>query len=74
MPPLRLPDLSRPNTYEHRRPKRPTRLPRRLQPPPERSDPPDLKLFLYVGMGLFVILALVAIPYVIAYLVEVLGT
>jgi hypothetical protein len=56
---MRLPDLKRPNRYEHRRPHRPSHLPKRLTPPPERDGPPDLSLFL-------------AIPYVVGYLFEVL--
>lgn len=68
---IRLPDLSRPNKYEHRRPRRPTHLPRRLTPPPERSEPPDLSLFLYAGMVLAIILVIVAVPYLIGYLFEV---
>jgi len=70
-PRLRLPDLSQPQKYEHRRPRRPARLPRRLTPPPERSAPPDLSLFLYAGIGLAVILVILAIPYLIGYLFEV---
>ena len=68
---LRLPDLSHPNRYQHRRPRRPPHLPKRLTPPPERSEPPDLTLFLYAGIVLAVILAILAIPYVIGYLFEV---
>lgn len=70
-PRLRLPDLSRANTYEHRRPQRPSHLPKRLTPPPEREGPPDLSLFLYAGLALVVVLVIVAIPYVIGYLFEV---
>ena len=68
---MRLPDLSRPNRYEHRRPKRPSHLPKRLTPPPEREGPPDLSLFLYAGLVLAIILVILAIPYVIGYLFEV---
>ncbi|HVM26000.1 MAG TPA: hypothetical protein VM253_11440 [Candidatus Limnocylindrales bacterium] len=71
-PRLRLPDLSKPQKYEHRRPKRPSHLPKRLTPPPEREGPPDLSLFLYAGLVLVIILLIVAIPYVIGYLFEVL--
>lgn len=74
MPDLRLPDLSRPNRYVHRRPRRPSHLPRRLNPPPERSGPPDLRLFIYAGIVLAVIVVVLAIPYAIAYLVELLST
>ena len=68
---FRLPDLSQPNKYEHRRPRRPPHLPKRLEPPPERADPPDLTLFLYAGIALAIVLLVLAIPYVIGYLFEV---
>jgi hypothetical protein len=74
VPSLRLPDLSRRQPYEHRRPRRPSHLPRRLQPPPDRPDPPDLSLFLYAGIVLAVILMILAIPYMIGYLVELMST
>ncbi|MGH2417103.1 MAG: hypothetical protein ACRDFY_02095 [Candidatus Limnocylindria bacterium] len=69
--PFHLPDPSHPHRYEHRKPRRPPHLPKRLTPPPERSAPPDLSLFLYAGVVLLVILAVVAIPYLIGYLFEV---
>ncbi len=68
---FRLPDMSQPNKYVHRRPRRPPHLARRLTPPPERPGPPDLSLFLYAGLVLALILVVVAIPYVVAYLFEV---
>ena len=68
---MRLPDLSRPNRYEHRRPHRPSHLPKRLTPPPERDGPPDLSLFLYAGLVLALLLVILAIPYVVGYLFEV---
>jgi hypothetical protein len=68
---FRLPDLKAPHKYEHRRPRRPSHLPRRLTPPPERAEPPDLSLFLYAGLVIAIILLVVAIPYVIGYLLEV---
>ena len=74
MPDLRLPDLSRPNKYQHRRPHRPSHLPRRLQPPPDRGEPPDLRLFIYAGIVLAVIVIVLAIPYAIGYIVELLST
>jgi hypothetical protein len=70
-PPFQLPDLSHSRKYEHRKPRRPSHLPRRLTPPPERSGPPDLSLFLYAGIVLAIVLVVVAIPYVIGYLFEV---
>jgi hypothetical protein len=71
-PRLRLPDLSRPHRYEHRRPQRPSHLPKRLTPPPERGEPPDLSLFLYAGVVLLIIMVILAIPYAVGYLFEVL--
>jgi hypothetical protein len=68
---FKLPDLSNPQRYEHRRPRRPPHLPKRLTPPPERSEPPDLSLFLYAGVILMVVLAVLAIPYLIGYLFEI---
>lgn len=68
---IRLPDLGKSNRYEHRRPRRPPHLAKRLTPPPERDSPPDLTLFLYAGIVLAVILAILAIPYLIGYLFEV---
>ena len=68
---FRLPDLSQPHRYEHRGPRRPPHLAKRLTPPPKRDEPPDLTLFLYAGIVLAVILAILAIPYVIGYLFEV---
>ena len=67
-----LPDLSQPHKYEHRRPRRPPHLPKRLTPPPERAGPPDLTLFLYAGVVLLVVLAVLAIPYLIGYVFEVI--
>jgi hypothetical protein len=69
---MRLPDLNKPNRYEHRRPHRPSHLPKRLTPPPEREGPPDLTLFLYAGLVLALVLVILAIPYVVGYLFEVL--
>ena len=69
--PIKLPDLSQPRKYEHQRPHRPSHLPKRLTPPPERAGTPDLSLFLYAGAVLFVILVILAIPYAIGYLLSV---
>lgn len=68
---LRLPDLKQPHRYEHRRPRRPSHLPRRLTPPPERSEPPDLTLFLYAGLALVIVLVVLALPYAVGFLFEV---
>jgi hypothetical protein len=69
---FRMPDLSQPHKYEHRRPRRPPHLPKRLTPPPERGGTPDLSLFLYAGIALALILVVLAIPYLIGYLFEVI--
>jgi hypothetical protein len=55
--------------YEHQLPRRPARLPKRTEPPPERTGTPDLSLFLFAGLVLVMIVAFVAIPYVVAYIV-----
>jgi hypothetical protein len=72
-----MPDLPRidlhQHPYQHRPPRRPVRLARRLTPPPPRAQPPDLSLFLYAGIVLAIILAVLAIPYVISYLVDVIS-
>jgi len=68
---FRVPDVSQPHKYVHRKPRRPAHLPRRLTPPPERAQPPDLSLFLYAGLVLALILVIVAVPYVVGYLFEV---
>jgi hypothetical protein len=74
MPEIRLPDLSRPKPYEHHKPRRPRHLPKRLTPPPDRPGPPDLSWFLYAGIVLALIVVIVAIPYLIGYLVELIST
>mgnify|MGYP000622029080 CR=1 len=71
LPQIRLPDLSHPHRYEHRRPRRPSHLARRLTPPPERAEPPDLRPFLYAGLVLAIIVLVLALPYVMGYLFEV---
>jgi hypothetical protein len=70
-PRLKLPGVSEPHKYEHQRPRRPAHLARRLTPPPARSGPPDLSLFLYAGMVLALVLVILAIPYAIGFLFEV---
>jgi hypothetical protein len=69
---LKLPDARAQRRYEHRRPQRPSHLARRLTPPPERGEPPDLTLFIYAGIVLALILVVVAVPYLIGYLFEVI--
>lgn len=63
-----MPEL-REHPYEHQLPRRPARLPKRTEPPPERRAAPDLSLFLFAGLILLGTIAFVAIPYVISYLV-----
>jgi len=70
-PSFKLPDLSEPHKYEHQRPRRPPRLPKRLTPPPERAAPPDLSLFLYAGIVIAIVLVILAIPGVIQLLFDV---
>ena len=57
--------------YHHERPRRPPRLPKRLEPPPERPTV-DISWMVYIGIGLALIFALLAVPYLIAYIVEFL--
>jgi hypothetical protein len=42
---------------------------RRTEPPPERAGAPDLRVILFIGLVLVGIIAFVAIPYLIQYLV-----
>jgi hypothetical protein len=67
-----VPEL-RPHPYQHQRPRRPRDLPHRTAPPPERQHPPDLRLFAYVGIALAAVLAALATPYLIAYLLDALN-
>jgi len=62
----------KPHPYEHRRPRRPRYLPRRTKPPPERQAPPDLRWMLFVGIALAAVVAALATPYFIGYLIEAL--
>ncbi len=64
-----MPEL-KPAPYVHRRPRRPVNLPRRTEPPPQGADPPDMRWLIYIGIGLAAIVAALATPYVIGYLVE----
>jgi len=62
-----VPDLKQ-HPYEHQPPHRPSHLPFRTDPPPERPRAPDMHLAIYIGLVLLAILAFFAIPYVIQYL------
>jgi hypothetical protein len=64
---------SRTRPYRHERPHRPANLPRRLRPPPERTPPPDLSWFLYAGIGLALIVVIVAIPYLVILIIDLLS-
>jgi len=63
----------RQHVYQHRPPRRPLRLPFRLTPPPERPAPPNLRWFLYAGLALTALLAALAIPYLVSYLLQLAG-
>ena len=63
-----MPEL-RERPYVHELPRRPPNLPHRMQPPPERAGAPDLRLWLFIGLVLVGIVAFMAIPYLIQYLV-----
>jgi hypothetical protein len=67
-----VPDL-RPHPYEHQRPRRPRALARRTQPPPDRRAPPDLRFLIYLGIALAAVLAALATPYLVAYLLEAMS-
>jgi hypothetical protein len=60
--------------YTHQVPQRPSHLPRRLKPPPERKAPPNLTLFLYAGIVLAVIVVMLLVPYLIGYLVNLMSS
>jgi hypothetical protein len=62
-----------PHTYEHQRPRRPSHLARRTTPPPERPAPPNLRYLLYVGLALTAIVAALAVPYIIGYLIQLVS-
>ena len=62
-----------PYPYEHEAPHRPSHLSRRTTPPPERPSPPNLRYLIYVGVALLAVLAALAVPYVIGYLVGLIG-
>jgi len=59
-----------PHSYEHQRPRRPSHLARRTTPPPARPAPPNLRYLLYVGLALAAVVAALAVPYIIGYLLQ----
>ncbi len=67
-----MPEL-KPNAYEHQAPRRPIRLPRRLTPPPEHPSPPNLKVFAWVGLGLAIVVLVLALPYLLSYFLALAG-
>jgi type VI protein secretion system component VasF len=67
-----MPEL-RPHPYQHQRPRRPRDLARRTQPPPERQAPPDLRYLFYAGIALAALLAALAAPYLVAYLLQAMN-
>ncbi|HET9498161.1 MAG TPA: hypothetical protein VFP83_07530 [Candidatus Limnocylindria bacterium] len=67
-----MPEL-KPNVYEHQEPRRPMRLPRRLTPPPEHPAPPNLKVFAWVGLGLGIVVLVLALPYLVSYFLALAG-
>jgi hypothetical protein len=62
-----------PHPYEHRKPRRPLRLPRRTTPPPDRPAPPNLRVLLIAGLVLAAVFAALAVPYVIGYLLQLVS-
>src|SRR3990172_6477946 len=68
----RMPDLH-PHPYEHRPPRRPSRLARRTTPPPEHPEPPNLRYLGYVGLLLTAVVVALAVPYIVSYLVQLVG-
>ena len=62
-----------PHPYQHKRPRRPLNLARRTKPPPDRVQPPNLTPLLVVGAALGAIMAVLAAPYLIGYLIQVVS-
>ena len=62
-----------PHPYQHEPPHRPVHLPRRIKPPPKRQAPPNLTPFLIAGAALAAVMALLALPYLVGYLIQTIG-
>jgi len=62
-----------PRRYEHHPPHRPAHLARRMTPPPDRPAPPNLRYLAYLGLALTAVLAALAVPYLVGYLIQVIG-
>ena len=60
-----MPEL-KPHAYEHQ-------PPRRLTPPPLHPAPPNLKVFAWVGLGLGVVILVLALLYLVGYLMALAG-
>lgn len=67
-----MPD-THPHPYEHQPPRRPSHLARRTTPPPERPAPPNLRYLLYVGLALTAVVAALAVPYIVGYLIQLVS-
>ena len=59
--------------YRHERPHRPSRLPRRLVPPPERPGF-NIAWLIYVGILLAALMVVLAIPYLVMYIVNLISS
>ena len=59
--------------YKHEKPHRPPNLPKRLEPPPERKRF-DISWMIYIGIGLALIMAILIVPYLITYIVNVISS
>ena len=62
-----------PHPYQHKRPRRPLNLAHRTKPPPDRVQPPNLMPLLVIGAALGAIMAVLAAPYLIGYLIQVVS-
>jgi hypothetical protein len=67
-----VPEL-RPHPYRHQPPRRPRGLPHRVDPPPARPGPPDLRWLFYAGVALAAVFVALAAPYLAAYLLQAIN-